>query len=77
MKVLLHKTVLVVGTSLVVAAKDLGFTMGFHSQFHHLHITLINPAALIPIQQGKCFTHMSYPPGHSEPGFEVELWQSN
>lgn len=78
MKALLHKTVLVVGTSLVVAVKDLGFIMGFHNQFHHLHITLINSSSSDPCPVGQMLhRHRSYSPGPSEPGLEVELWQSN
>lgn len=73
MKALLHKTVLVVGTSLLVAVKDLSFIMGFHNQFHHLHITLINSSSSDPYPVGQMHHTMSYHPGPSEPGLEVEL----
>lgn len=53
MKELLHKTILVVGTSLATAVKDLSFIMGFHNQFHHLHITLINSSSSDPRPAGQ------------------------
>lgn len=62
MKVLLHKTVLVVGTSLwyqlFVAVKDLGF----RNQFPHLHITLINSSSSDPYPVGQMLqTHELLP----------------